>query len=142
MNQPVTTTQEVREVREVRVPETTVQEVRRVESVGQPVQVSQVQRVDERVENYEMIEEIDRPHYHKRYDAPVGRYHHEKAEYIEKPSKEKCCGTPCWALLGLLGLAGVVLIRGKTGRANFAECKAVRQRISADRPGHGYPCQR
>ena len=70
-----------------------------------------MQRVEERttVQNHEIVEEIDRPHYQKLHTSPGYRYDRVAAENAKRNPKKSCCSPCCWALWGLLGLAGVVL---------------------------------
>ena len=52
---------------------------------------------------------MDRPHYQKLYSNRRTDERREAPVTEETAKPNKCCGTPCWALLGLLGLIGVIL---------------------------------
>ena len=66
----------------------------------------------EKTEDYNtkewVVEEMERPYYQKVHSRPQ-REPRREAPITEEPvKKKKACGTPCWILLGLLGLLGVV----------------------------------
>lgn len=79
----------------------------------QPVSVSQVQRVETvaPVSGYqqEIIEEYERPQYQRLYNNQRVEERRQAPLHDEEVKKSGCCGFPCWALLGLLGLIGLVL---------------------------------